>query len=94
LPLTLPLESNLLNPGGDLGPTILLPSLSNFGGSVNEVLDLRCTVDERVLCAERRATAALGSYHVPESECGEVRVVECGDVDTEAEKTHGILERL
>jgi hypothetical protein len=51
-------------------------------------------VDERVLCAERRATAALGSYHVPKSECGEVRVVESGDVDTEAEETHGILERL
>ena len=78
MPLALPLESNLLNPGGDLGPTILLPSLSNFGGSVNEVLDLRRAVDERLLCAERRATAALGSYHVPESECGEVRVVNVG----------------
>jgi len=58
----LPLESSLLNPGGDLGPTILLPSLSNLGGSGSEVLDLRRVVDERVLCAERRAMAALGSY--------------------------------
>jgi hypothetical protein len=89
--LKLPLESSLLKAGGDFGPTILLPSLSNFGGLGNEVLDAR-VVDERFLCAERRVTAALGSYHVPESECGEVRVVECGDV--EAEETHGILQCL
>lgn len=38
--------------------------------------------------------AALGSYHVPVLECGEVSGVECGDVDTDAEDTHGILERL
>jgi hypothetical protein len=93
-PLKYPLESTLLNPGGDLGPIILLPSLSNLGGSGSEVLDLPCLVDERALCAERRAMAALGSYHVPVSECGEVRAVECGDVDTGVEQTHGILQCL
>jgi hypothetical protein len=82
LPKKLPPESSLVNPGGDLGPTILLPSLSNLGGSGSEVLDLLCVVDARVLCAERRAMAALGSYHVPMLECGEVRAVGCGDVDT------------
>lgn len=51
-------------------------------------------MDERALCAERRAMAALGSYHVPVSECGEVRAVECGDVDTGVEQTHGILQCL
>jgi hypothetical protein len=79
LPLKLPLESRLLSLARVLVVTILLPSLSNFGCSGKEVLDPRRVVEERVLCAERRAMAALGSFHISESECGEEGT--CGDVE-------------